>query len=120
MEKQIAINDPRGHSVSDDGAAYGPVHDDNRRVSYYDVHSTAGVDGPIMSEADATGKAMCPMLMYSIVVIGASAFLYGYDNAIVSPVAALQPFVSIDLTQSYLPRLANELVRSSDTKASTQ
>lgn len=81
-------------SGSDEGTAYDPVHVDQRRPSYYDVHHTTSVSGPVMAEADAKGgKAMCAMLMYHIVVIGASAFLYGYDNAIVSPVAALEPFV---------------------------
>lgn len=94
MEKKEAIVEvPPGRSDSDDATAYDPVHVDHRRVSYFDVHNVDSVDGPVMSEADAKGKAMCPMLLYSIVVIGASAFLYGYDNAVVSPVAALEPFV---------------------------
>lgn len=71
-------------------SAAGP---EGRRKSYADVYRHPSVAGPVMNEEDVSGKAMCPMLMYSIVVIGASAFLYGYDNAIVSPVAALEPFV---------------------------
>ena len=47
-----------------------------------------------MAEDDPRGKAMCSMLLYSIIVVGTPAFLYGYDNTIVSPVAALQPFAS--------------------------
>lgn len=33
------------------------------------------------------------LLIYSCVVFAAASFLYGYDNAVVGPVAALGPFV---------------------------
>ena len=61
----------------------------DRRASYFDVNGVASVSGPVISEADAKGKVMCPMLLYSIITIGASSFLFGYDNAIISPVVSL-------------------------------
>lgn len=66
---------------------------DSRRVSYLNIHSVDNTDGPVMSAEHTSGKAMNFFQLYSIIIIGASAFLYGYDNAIVSPVAALHPFV---------------------------
>lgn len=78
-----------------------PSHVEHRRPSYLDIHEVQGLNGPAMSTADARGKAMCPMLIYSIIIIGASAFLYGYDNAIVSPVAALEPFVRLNSCSRY-------------------
>lgn len=116
MEKAQVERAPRP-SDSEDGTAYEPTHVDSRRISYYDIHHVPTVDGPVMSQSDVQGKAICPFLMYSIVVIGASAFLYGYDNAIVSPVAALEPFVStseslVALTDSFRLRNIKESIQS--------
>lgn len=93
MEKSVAQQQALSPKISEDGTAYEPTHADSRRVSYYNIHVSDGVDGAVMDEAHVSGKAMNFFQMYSIIVIGASAFLYGYDNAIVSPVAALHPFI---------------------------
>jgi hypothetical protein len=47
------------------------------------------------SEAEPSSKewAANTLLIYSCVVFAAASFLYGYDNAVVGPVAALGPFV---------------------------
>lgn len=92
MEKSIA-QDKAVLSKTRSSDASEATHVDSRRVSFLNIHSVEGVDGPVMPEEHAGGKAMNFFQMYSIIVIGASAFLYGYDNAIVSPIAALQPFV---------------------------
>lgn len=82
-------------SISDDGTAFDSTEFDSGNVSYYNVHNVPLFEGPVMSDADASGKAMCPMLLYSIVVIGASLFLYGFDNVVVGSVTALRQFVRI-------------------------
>lgn len=80
-------------SISDDGTTYDSAENAGGRVSYYNVYNVPTTEGPVMSYADASGKATCPMLVYSIIVIGASMFLYGFDNNVVSSVAVSRQFV---------------------------
>jgi hypothetical protein len=41
------------------------------------------------------GKAINARLIFACTVFGAASFLFGFDDKIISPVAALVPFVSV-------------------------
>jgi len=41
-----------------------------------------------------TGNAINAWLIFTCTVFGAASFLFGFDDKIISPVAALVPFVS--------------------------
>jgi hypothetical protein len=42
-----------------------------------------------------SGKAINAQLIFACTVFGAASFLFGFDDKIISPVAALVPFVSV-------------------------
>lgn len=45
------------------------------------------------------GKAINPQLIFTCIVFGAASFLFGFDDKIISPVAALPAFVSGSASQ---------------------
>ena len=47
------------------------------------------------SEKKAIGHAINALLVFSCVTVGASSMLFGYDDKVISPIAALEPFVSL-------------------------
>ena len=72
-----------------------------------DIHSTVDSDTSDVQHLDLTStESHCPskertvnvFLLVTCVVFGAASFLFGFDDKIISPVAALDPFVSQPLT----------------------
>lgn len=59
---------------------------DSAEIQHVDIS-----DAPVKSE---TGTAVNAQLILACVVFGAASFLFGFDDKIISPVAALPAFVS--------------------------
>jgi hypothetical protein len=59
-------------------------------VQHLDFSSSSSSD-PLRSQ----GRAINALLVFACAVFGAASFLFGYDDKLISPVAALAPFVSI-------------------------
>lgn len=50
---------------------------------------TYGPDSPILT----SGNAVNPFLIFACVTFAAASFLFGYDDKVISPIIALEPFV---------------------------
>ncbi|KAK9244828.1 general substrate transporter [Lipomyces tetrasporus] len=51
------------------------------------------LDISVLSNEVPLGRAINPLLVFALAVFGASTLLFGFDNNVVSPIAALEPFV---------------------------
>lgn len=47
-----------------------------------------------LSPIVADGNAVNPFLIFACVTFAAASFLFGYDDKVISPIIALEPFVS--------------------------
>lgn len=72
---------------------------------------------PVLSEAETHGKVVNPLLIFTCIAFGASTLLFGFDNNVISPIVALQPFVSVPLV---VTTTLTCVFRSRNTKASIQ
>ncbi|KAK9236979.1 general substrate transporter [Lipomyces kononenkoae] len=52
------------------------------------------LDHSVMSGQQSLRHVVNPFLVFSLSVFGASTLLFGFDNNVISPIAALEPFVS--------------------------
>lgn len=56
--------------------------------------SVVFVDGkPVLPDNKTGGRAVNFLLLFSCFAFGCSQFLFGFDNSVISPIVALQPFV---------------------------
>ena len=53
------------------------------------------------SEEQTKRTAINALLIFSCLTVGASSMLFGYDDKVISPIAALEPFVSSQETTLY-------------------
>ncbi|KAK9371606.1 general substrate transporter [Lipomyces chichibuensis] len=51
------------------------------------------LDVSVAQDSRPLGRVTNPFLVFSLMVFGASTLLFGFDNNVVSPIAALEPFV---------------------------
>ncbi|KAK9328501.1 general substrate transporter [Lipomyces starkeyi] len=51
------------------------------------------LDVSVALDSRPLGRVTNPFLVFSLMVFGASTLLFGFDNNVVSPIAALEPFV---------------------------
>ncbi|KAK9482115.1 general substrate transporter [Lipomyces starkeyi] len=51
------------------------------------------LDMSVVPDRRPLGRVTNPFLVFSLMVFGASTLLFGFDNNVVSPIAALEPFV---------------------------
>lgn len=67
--------------------------------------------------------AVNALLVFSCIVFGAASFIFGYDDKIISPLAALPPFVSIReglLASLPVVQMLTLILRSQNSKALTR
>lgn len=64
-------------------------------VRKIEVHHVDGVSSSEIASPDlkAEGRAVNALLILACVAFGAASFLFGFDNNVISPVVALEPFV---------------------------
>ncbi|EKG14408.1 hypothetical protein MPH_08397 [Macrophomina phaseolina MS6] len=67
------------------------------------------------------GKAVNPFLIFTCTVFAAASFLFGFDDKVISPIIALEPFVSPHVPLSFSGVSDRELhrCRSTSTRAAT-
>ncbi|KAL2214809.1 putative MFS alpha-glucoside transporter [Thermoascus aurantiacus ATCC 26904] len=65
-------------------------------VRKIEVHHVDGVSSSEIASPDlkAEGRAVNALLILACVAFGAASFLFGFDNNVISPVVALEPFVA--------------------------
>lgn len=57
------------------------------------LHHENGEPAPIVAE----GSPVNGFLIFACVTFAAASFLFGYDDKVISPIMALEPFVSVPL-----------------------
>lgn len=65
-----------------------------RKLSYAEVQHVDGLPGPVMPETETDGHPINLLLLVACITFGCSSFLFGFDNNVIGPIVALQPFVS--------------------------
>lgn len=75
-----------------------------RKTMSLDKKSLSEIQHVDYSDSPRKTKAINAQLIFSCVVVGAASFLFGFDDKIISPVAALSVFVSATL---FNPRMIN-------------
>ena len=87
-----------------------------------DIHSTVDSDTSDVQHLDLTTteshrpskeRTVNVFLLVACVIFGAASFLFGFDDKIISPVAALHPFVSRPLRGVKPPNPTNSGIYSS-------
>jgi len=48
----------------------------------------------VPEDQETKGKAINALLIFACITVGGSSMLFGYDDKVISPIAALEPFVS--------------------------
>lgn len=60
-------------------------------------------EGETPSLLAARGPAVNPLLIFACATFAAASFLFGYDDKVISPIIALEPFVSPKPTALAVP-----------------
>ena len=96
--REISRTDSEGDSTDRKTSIYGReasvVGGSDRRRSYAEINRISSVSGPVIPEDETGGSVVNAMLIIACASFGAASFLFGFDNAIISPVVALEPFVA--------------------------
>lgn len=71
-------------------------------------HVEGMTNRPYFLESEVSGRTVNGLLILACITFGSAAFLFGFDNNVISPVVALEPFVST--YQSSLPMQLAELI----------
>lgn len=78
-------------------------------VSQHEEKGETNVEA-VTSNKQAIGHAINPLLIFSCITVGASSMLFGYDDKVISPIAALEPFVSLLLARVCCLQTSNSLL----------
>jgi hypothetical protein len=65
---------------------------EDRRPSYVSAHFVDGIGAPVIRDVDVEGRAVNPLLIFACIAFGASSFLFGFDNNVISPICKSKYF----------------------------
>lgn len=71
-----------------------PISEHEEKAPYAEARHVAGVEVPVISDSNVSGKPVNALLLMACFAFGASSFLFGFDDKLISPLVALEPFVS--------------------------
>jgi len=57
-------------------------------------HEDSSTIVTLPSEQQSKREAINALLIFACITVGASSMLFGFDDKVISPIAALEPFVS--------------------------
>lgn len=86
------------HSSTSEKQKY--AEDDGKKPAV--SHLEGMTHRPYFLETEVSGRTVNGLLILACITFGSAAFLFGFDNNVISPVVALEPFVSTSRYDSLL------------------
>lgn len=80
-----------------------------RKLSYAEVQHVEGYSVPVIPDTETAGRPINLLLVVACLAFGCSSFLFGFDNNVIGPIVALEPFVSDIVRDRRLDWIPTEL-----------